>query len=199
MSTNTDLRSWLLGRNYNLALRAMAFGAQYHTGLRKDGVTPEFDHQISIANYIRTLPGLLHPEETIAVAFLHDISEDKGVPRDALASKFGTRVSDAVWRMTKKFLGVSRNAAEVFAGIAECPIASIAKAADRIHNFQSMVGVFSLEKQRSYLAEGDAHFIPMIDNALALFPEQEPAYENARHMLRSQMDLIRAIHEAAKA
>lgn len=191
-----SMRYWLLGRGYNLALKAMEFGAEHHTGFRKDGVTPEFNHQISIAHYLRTLPGLLFPEETLATAFLHDVSEDYHVDRETLAAKFGPRVADAVWRMTKEFRGVRRAEAEVFTAIAQCPIASIAKAADRIHNFQSMVGVFKLEKQKVYIEEGEEHFLPMIKKARRLFPEQEPAYENAKHMLRSQMDLIRAIHAA---
>jgi len=194
-----SMRYWLLGRGFHLALRAMEFGAEHHTGTRKDGVTPEFDHQIHIAHYLRTLADLSHPQETIAVAFLHDVAEDYGVDRETLTAKFGERVADAVWRMTKEFRGIRRSEEEVFEGIAQCPIASIAKAADRIHNFQSMVGVFKVEKQKEYIAEGERFFLPMIKKARRLFPEQEAGYENAKHMLRSQIALIRAVHSAAEA
>jgi len=30
----------------------MEFARSYHAGLRKDGITPEFEHQLSIALYV---------------------------------------------------------------------------------------------------------------------------------------------------
>ena len=65
-----SLRYWLIGRGYIQALKAMEFGKRYHKGLRKDGVTPEFHHQISIAQYVRTLPNLIDMERTLCVVFL---------------------------------------------------------------------------------------------------------------------------------
>ena len=52
------LRYWLHGKSYYKALNAMSFATLYHTGVRKDNITPEFHHQISIASYLRTLPNL---------------------------------------------------------------------------------------------------------------------------------------------
>ncbi len=49
-----DLRTWLYGKDYFLALDALEFASRYHRGLRKDGKTPEFFHQVFIVNYIRT-------------------------------------------------------------------------------------------------------------------------------------------------
>lgn len=50
---------------------------KYHSGLRKDKVTPIFQHQISIALYLSTLhPTLMHPAEVYIVTFLHDTYED---------------------------------------------------------------------------------------------------------------------------
>ena len=51
----TSIRYWMLGRGYTVAHAAMELGLEYHTGFRKDGVTPEFQHQVSQANYCRTL------------------------------------------------------------------------------------------------------------------------------------------------
>ena len=45
-----SLRYWLLGREFYTALKAPRYAADYHTGLRKDGVTPEFEHQLRIVS-----------------------------------------------------------------------------------------------------------------------------------------------------
>lgn len=188
------LRYWLLGRGYNLALEAMEFGAYHHNGFRKDGVTPEFDHQISICHYIRTLSSLRDMEKTLVVGLLHDVSEDYGVQRDELARRFTEECATSIWTMTKEFKGVKRAPAEVFESIANDPFASIAKGADRGHNFNSMVGVFTPIKQIEYVSEGEDYFIPMIKKARRMFPDQEPAYENVKHLLTTQMAMVRAMH-----
>ena len=192
-----SLRYWLQGRGYFIALEAMDFAKGFHTGLRKDGVTPEFDHQISIAHFVRSLePSLMLPEETFATIFLHDVREDFDVSEGDINTRFGSKVSHAVDCMTKTFRGVKRPAGEVFQRIGADPIASVAKGADRGHNHRSMVGVFSLEKQREYLAETEEHFLPMLKRARRAFPQQEPVYENIKHALTGEISLIKAIHAA---
>lgn len=67
------LRFWMLGKGYIRALRALEVNRQMFTGLRKDGLTPEFDHHVVQAQYMRTLlPHLLYPEETLCAIFFHD-------------------------------------------------------------------------------------------------------------------------------
>lgn len=193
-----SLRYWLLGAGYERAARAMNFGAGFHTGTRKDGVTPEFDHQISIAHYVRTIASsLLYPEDTLAAVFLHDVREDYDVDDATIRREFGERVADAVDALTKVYKGMKKPVDLYFSDIANDPVASVVKGGDRIHNFQSMPGVFSTAKQISYLDEGGAHFLPMIKSARRKFPAQESAYENIKHVLVSQIDLIRAIHASA--
>lgn len=195
-----SLRYWLLGRGYFNAVSAMEFAADYHTGKRKDGVTPEFDHQISIAHYVRTMIDMLEfPEETLCVIFLHDVREDFDVADSVIRTLWGDRVANAVDAMTKVFRGEKRDEKTVFAAIAKDQIASVAKGADRIHNHQTMVGVFTTAKQKGYLMETDEHFMPMLKSARRQFPRLEPVYENIKHVLTSQMALIRAIHAAEAA
>lgn len=192
-----SLRYWLQGRNYTMALRAMNLAKQHHTGVRKDGVTPEFDHQVSIAHYLRTLDGsLLHPQETYAAALLHDVREDYGLADAEIRDQFGDLTANAVNALSKEFRGDRRPEAEVFAMIAADPIASVVKGCDRIHNHQTMVGVFSTQKQVEYIDETNGWFFPMLKQARRAFPEQEPAYENVKTMLKSQIHLIEAVHEA---
>lgn len=69
--------------------------------------------------------------------------------------------------------------------------ASIVKPADRIHNNNSMVGVFSTEKQIEYVNEVEKHFLPMIKKAEGLFPDQFMAYMNAKLILISQARFVK--------
>lgn len=174
----------------------MEFAASYHTGKRKDGVTPEFSHQIEIAHFVRTLSAsLIYPEETIAVAFLHDVTEDYDVEIDELKRLFGEQIANAVWLVTKKFKGVKKSLESYYNEIATNPIASICKGCDRIHNIQSMVDVFTFNGQKWYIEETERYILPTIKTAKRLFPQQEAAYENIKHTLTSQVQLIKTIHD----
>lgn len=192
------LRYWLLGAQYFSALDAMQFAASHHTGLRKDGVTPEFEHQISIVHYLRTLlPHMMYPERTIIVGFTHDTVEDmKDVTNEMLASRFGSEAAHSVRCVTKKEAGTGAVYDEVtlFEMMAEDACASLVKPADGIHNFDSMVGVFTREKQERKIERVEKLFFPMLKKARRNFPKQEGAYENAKHVLKSQIDMLRAIH-----
>lgn len=193
------MRYYLTGKGWHTALKAMNFAEQYHTGTRKDGETPEFNHQIHIAHFVRTLPDLLYPEETLATAFLHDVVEDYDVEIATLIKQFGSMITHSSELVTKRKGVLDKLAIEIyFMGIQNDPIASIVKGADRIHNLQTMIGVFHFEKQKAYVAEVKEYFLPMLKHARREFPEQEAAYMNIKHMLVSQMELIEAIHRASE-
>lgn len=190
------LRYWLLGMsnvdsNYLKVLEAMEYAASFHTGYRKDNVTPEFAHQISIAHYVRTLyKNLIYPVETLCAVFLHDVCEDYDIPYSEIERLFGKIVSNATERLTKVFRNVKKTPEEYFGLISECPIASVVKGGDRIHNLQSMPGVFVINKQKGYILESETNILPAIKKAKRNFPEQELAYENIKLMLLSQIYLI---------
>jgi len=190
------LKHYLYGRTYFKAMEALQFGKQKHDGTRKDGVTPEVQHQIEIALYITTLKGVRDEESTLIVALLHDIIEDTDVNRETVASRFGKAIGDGVWAISKKINGVPKYPDPngdllYYNDCARDLYASVVKPADRIHNNNSMAGVFTLEKQKSYIMEVERHFLPMIKVSEGLFPDQFPAYMNAKHMLKSQAALVR--------
>lgn len=195
-----SMRSWLDGKNYWKASEALELVRELEEGTRKDGVTPKFHHQLSVARLLSTLePHLLYPEETITVAFLHDVLEDHGgrYTREYLEEKFGKRVSDAVWVITKKSNGMVKSYELYYDELAKCPIASMVKCADRNHNVQTMLGVFTAEKQVKYITEVETHYYPMIRLARRSFKKQYPAYENLKILLRCQCRLIEAALEAS--
>ena len=189
----TYLRGFLLGRGYYRAAEAMDLAANLHSGVRKDGRTPEFAHQVYIVSYLSTLlPHLRYPEETLAVGFLHDVMEDCNVPMTEIEARFGSLIAEATDVMSKETEGVRRSAGSVAQMQAKSPIASIVKCADRINNQQTMHGVFTQAKIQQYLEETRTHIIPMLKQARRRFPDQELAYENAKTVLYAQIEMLEA-------
>jgi len=190
------LKYYLRGRGYTRALEALRFSKKKHDGLRKDKVTPEVQHQIEIALYITTLKDVRNEEVAICVALLHDVIEDTDTGFDEILNRFGPEVAKSVWLISKKVNGKPKYAAELadnsyYKDCADDVHASLVKGCDRIHNINSMGGVFDKEKQLRYVAEVEEHFLPMIRKAEGLFPDQLAAYLNVKHMLKSQMNLVR--------
>jgi len=99
------MRGWLEGRGYYKAYDALELTRSLEQGTRKDGKTPKFNHQLSVARLISTLaPHLIFPEETLAAAFLHDTLEDHSdvVSHEMLETRFGKQIADSVWKLSKK-------------------------------------------------------------------------------------------------
>lgn len=199
------LRYWLTGRahvdeRYVMALEALHFAEKLTTGTRKDGKTPAFQHQLEIAHFLRTICQD-HPKapDIMAVAMLHDVPEDFDVGFEELEKRFSADIARSVNVLTKKHRGTKRDPVAYFDGISYDNIASLVKGADRIHNLQSMVGVFTREKQAAYCDEVRQHFLPMLKKARRNFPADEARYENIKHVLRSQLELLEAALAATPA
>lgn len=191
------IRHTLLGKGWYNALAAMEFAIGFHQGTRKDKVTPEFFHQIEIAGFLLTLSdGLLFPEETIAVAFLHDCPEDYDVGFEEIDSRFGSRVTKSTKLVTKTHRGRKITPEAYFNDMSEDPIASVVKGVDRINNQSTIVGVFSPDKQKAYVMETTGYIIPMLKIARKRCPRQFNIYQNIIFVLRSQLDMICAMHSA---
>lgn len=213
------IRYWLEGKaehdiQYYNCLKAMELAMKYHTGLRKDGFTPEFQHQIEIVSNLRlNVKNLLNPADTITVAFLHDLVEDYGigskywetqkerleglkpVTLEFIRKHFGETVMEAVDKISKMADGVSKSKNTYFKGISECPIASIDKLEDRDQNLDSMLNAFTMRKQLSYCDEVVDHFLPMAKVAARNFPEQAAAYLMLKNKLISKVKAVRGMSE----
>lgn len=196
-------RGHLRGAKMHMALEALEYARKFHTGFRKDGVTPCFSHQVAIGFHILDLPDLLYPEETVATVMLHDTVEDHGAHHEEIIrSRFGDLVHSSVMSVTKKipvYVGdkkvhvIERDEKELFKALAEHPIGSIVKPADRGHNQKTMGGVFTREKQLSYVDFTEELIIPMINEARKNFPRQYQAYMLLQDKLESQIALVRAL------
>lgn len=194
----TAIRYWLLGKSWHTALAAMDFAEGLHQGLRKDGVTPEFAHQVWIASFIRTLAGLLsRPEAAIASAFLHDVTEDYGTSEPELARRFGPEIARSTWRLSKIRDGAKLGNDAYYAELATDPIAALVKGVDRTHNLGSMIDAFTPEKQDAYIEETEVFTLPMLKRARRRFPAEEPAFENVKQILITRVALIKALRAAS--
>lgn len=187
------LRGFLQGRRYYRALDALKFAGRFHTGLRKDGVTPILDHMVSIVEHVVTLAvPECDMEDLVVVVLLHDVREDHNVSDDEIRRRFGARVADAVECLTKEFRGVKKPIAIYFEEISLNRLAAIAKGGDRFHNQNTMTNVFKLHKEREYVLETQEWFFPMLKEARRNFPDIELVFQNLKTSLASQVHLIEA-------
>lgn len=217
------IRYWLEGKaehdiRYYDCLKAMELAMRYHTGLRKDGFTPEFQHQIEIVSNLRlSVKNLISPADTITVAFLHDLVEDYGtgtkywetqperlkglkpVTLDFIKKHFGETIMHSVDKISKSADGISKSKNAYYHGITECPMASIDKLEDRDQNLDSMLNAFTMRKQLSYCDEVVEHFLPMAKISARNFPEQAAAYLMLKNKLISKVKAVRGMGEIFKA
>jgi len=181
----------MIGRGYFQACKAFRHAEELHNGLRKDGITPEFAHQIWIASFAITLPIPAELVERILIAiFYHDSMEDKNLSREELGKLHGEDVADIIWRLTKKTRGTQISKEEYFIRLIGRMESIIIKAIDRLHNLKTMVGVFSTEKMLSYAQEAIDFFLPMLKEGRKQFPEYDALFHLLDSVLRLQAETI---------
>lgn len=202
---NITLKSYLKGKGYHKALDAFEFAKERTPGFRNDGVTPSFQHQIEICLFIMTLKEVQFEEDTFVTALLHDVREDpyknaQGVDcyveHSELVARFGEVSANAVEKLTKEFKGVKKDTQKYFDDIATCPISSIVKLADRIHNMSSMVGVFTIARQQKYVKEIKDYFFPLLKIVRNRFPQQQQSYYSMKTYIKNTCKTIEAVLEA---
>ena len=197
----TALKGYCLGRDYVDVLRAITFAEEYHVGVRKDGVTPEFQHQIEIALHATTLKGLSNEDESILLQMimLHDVVEDYSVSLMEIEQRFGPVVAKGVEALSKVINGRKKDMVSYMRDLALNPLAALAKGCDRVHNVQSMRGVFNYEKQKKYAQEVREHFFPMLRRVRDVEPKYRQAINNIKSMLENQVQWVEYLHESVDA
>lgn len=197
----TALKGYCLGRDYVDVLRAITFAEEYHVGVRKDGVTPEFQHQIEIALHATTLKGLSNEDESILLQMimLHDVVEDYNVSLMEIEQRFGPIVAKGVEALSKVINGRKKDMVTYMRDLALNPLAALAKGCDRVHNVQSMRGVFNYEKQKKYAQEVREHFFPMLRRVRDVAPKYRQAINNIKSMLENQVQWVEYLHESLDA
>lgn len=197
----TALKSYCRGRGYHNAIRTLSFAEKYHIGYRKDDKTPEFQHQIEICLYAMTLKGLRIDEEEklIQLILLHDVVEDYNVSLTEIEKRFGKEVADDVEAISKIVNGVKKSEEAYYAGMRSRIRVILAKGCDRVHNVQTMRGVFSFKKQEQYILEVKTIFLPLLKYARDEAPEYCEAFNNIKHMLQSQIEWVEEMLAALRS
>lgn len=197
-----SLRYWLLGKGYHKALEALEFASRYHRGTRKDGITPELDHQVSIALFARTLaiPDV-EMEDLITVILLHDVREDYSDPKDVpdglppvteamMRERFGAGVAHDVELLSKVTHGLKKDAGLYFSALRDSWRACLVKLLDRLHNLSTMQGAFTPPKQVEYAQEARRDILPLAKHARRAYSRFEPAFENVKLGITLQLELL---------
>lgn len=198
-----SLRYYLLGmakhdREYVHTYEMLEYAKEIHTGTRKDKVTPEFQHQLEIAHYVRTLGNSVRkPALVIGLSLGHDILEDYSniapfVTHEQIQTLFGSQYADEMMLISKEYKGKKLSTDEYYSNMLKSRHCTIAKGADRINNQGSMDAVWNSQKQLSYVTETESYILPMLKNARRKFFDQELAYENIKFVLKSQNKFVKA-------
>lgn len=177
-------RGYFYGTGLMEALGALEIARKYHNGMRKDGETPEFQHQLEIAELL--LPYVDHLEKSdqdvvMRTVMYHDLVEDYGLA--ALGAP------DAhVRALSKNHITTE----EYYSNLAQDAVAALVKGADRVHNIESMAGVFTLAKIRAYIVETREHVLPMLRQARTNHPKFGYAYAHLAKRIKNHIRTIEA-------
>ena len=177
----------------NLVRRAYFYAEQAHDGQTRRSGEPYVTHPLAVA-YILAEMHMDH--QSLMAAMLHDVIEDTGIPKTALASQFGDTVAelvDGVSKLTQMTFETKAEAqAENFQKMALAMARDIrvilVKLADRLHNMRTL-GALSGEKRRRIAKETLEIYAP-IANRLgmhSLSTEFEDLGFKAMYPMRSRM------------
>lgn len=218
-NSKNELKDWLVEQSkkdssYLKTIEAFNIAEKYHTGYRKDGIVEEFQHQINIANTIRPFVNdLKYPSETFIIVLLHDLIEDYGindsiwdmgldrlshlspVPFSYIQDNYSGLVIDSLDAISKKVDDKKKKSSNYFKGIEKLPIAGVVKLADRIDNLNSMLFVFTVEKQIKYANEAEKHFLKIAEVGKELFPEQKNIYINFEKKIKNLINKVKETEE----
>lgn len=195
------LSGYLSTEQVNQVRRAYYFAEQAHDGQRRRSGEPYVTHPLAVASI---LADMHMDHQSLMAAMLHDVIEDTGIAKEALAKQFGAAVAelvDGVSKLTQMdFQSKAEAQAENFQKMAMAMAKDIrvilVKLADRLHNMRTLE-VFSNEKRRRIAKETLEIYAP-IANRLGMNDmrvELEDLGFKAMYPMRSQR-IARAVRAA---
>jgi GTP diphosphokinase / guanosine-3',5'-bis(diphosphate) 3'-diphosphatase len=151
------LSSYLEPQQINRVKRAYYYAEQAHEGQMRRSGEAYITHPLAVANI---LAGMHMDHQSLMAAMLHDVIEDTGIPKEALAEQFGESVAelvDGVSKLTQfEFESQAQKQAENFQKMALAMAKDIrvilVKLADRLHNMRTL-GALKPEKKRRIAKE----------------------------------------------
>ena len=152
-----QLSSYLPPAQIQQVRRAYLYAEQAHDGQKRRSGEAYVTHPLAVA---RILANLRLDHHSLIAALLHDVIEDTGISKSALATQFGTTVAelvDGVSKLTQiEFTSRAEAQAENFQKMTLAMARDIrvilVKLADRLHNMRTL-GVLKPEKRRRIARE----------------------------------------------
>ena len=146
------LSTYLSTEQIQQVRRAYFYAEQAHTGQRRRSGEPYIIHPLAVASI---LADMRLDHQSLMAAMLHDVIEDTGIPKVALAEQFGdvvTELVDGVSKLTHiKFESKEEQQAENFQkmvlAMAKDIRVMLVKLADRLHNLRTL-GALRPDKRR---------------------------------------------------
>ncbi|WP_426415594.1 bifunctional GTP diphosphokinase/guanosine-3',5'-bis pyrophosphate 3'-pyrophosphohydrolase [Aestuariirhabdus sp. LZHN29] len=160
-----SLSTYLKPDQINLVRRAYYYAEQAHDGQRRRSGEPYVTHPLAVA---RILASMHMDHQSLMAAMLHDVIEDTGIPKQAIASQFGDVIADLVDGVSKltqmRFETKAEQEAENFQKMAMAMAKDIrvilVKLADRLHNMRTL-GVMPAENKRRKARETMEIYVPI--------------------------------------
>ncbi|MBE8719081.1 bifunctional GTP diphosphokinase/guanosine-3',5'-bis pyrophosphate 3'-pyrophosphohydrolase [Cellvibrio polysaccharolyticus] len=151
------LSSYLDVSQINLVKRAYFYAEQAHDGQKRRSGEPYITHPLAVADILAQM----HMDhQSLMAAMLHDVIEDTGISKKAIASQFGGSVADLVDGVSKltqfEFESQAAKQAENFQKMALAMANDLrvilVKLADRLHNMRTL-GAMPPDKKRRIAKE----------------------------------------------
>ncbi|NMT63301.1 RelA/SpoT family protein [Marinobacter orientalis] len=148
----SELSTYLDTNRINQVRRAYYYAEQAHEGQMRKSGDRYITHPLAVAHI---LAGLKLDHQSLMAAMLHDVIEDTGIPKDALADQFGEDVAELVDGVSKLTQIEFRSRAEAQAenfqkmtlAMARDIRVILVKLADRLHNMRTL-GPMPYEKRQ---------------------------------------------------
>lgn len=151
------LSSYLEPSQINLVKRAYFYAEQAHDGQKRRSGEAYITHPLAVADILASM----HMDhQSLMAAMLHDVIEDTGIAKKAIAAQFGESVADLVDGVSKltqiEFESHAEKQAENFQKMALAMANDLrvilVKLADRLHNMRTL-GAMPQEKKRRIAKE----------------------------------------------
>ncbi|BFM50199.1 bifunctional (p)ppGpp synthetase/guanosine-3',5'-bis(diphosphate) 3'-pyrophosphohydrolase [Marinomonas sp. THO17] len=180
--------------------RAYYYAEQAHDGQKRKSGEPYVTHPLAVA---KILSELRMDSDGLAAALLHDVIEDTGISREALAEQFGEEVAslvDGVSKLThlefnSQIEKQAHNFQKMAMAMADDIRVILVKLADRLHNMRTLDAMPAHKKRR--IAKETLDIYAPIANRLGMYNvrvDLESLAFQAYYPMRASM-LQRAIHK----
>ena len=159
------LKSYLNSEQVNLVRRAYYYAEQAHDGQTRRSGDPYIIHPLEVASI---LADMHMDHQSLMATMLHDVIEDTGIEKQAIADQFGDTVADLVDGVSKlthmhfenKTLAQAENFQKMALAMARDIRVILVKLSDRLHNMRTL-GVLRPEKRRRIARETLDIYVPI--------------------------------------